>query len=144
MRLGMRAVLAVAFLAMSFLGPTGIPVQAASPTNVHVSGAVTLPSGFTLQLTANASGTPSSLSGQGVDSTFHGNPGGPPPGTCIFNNLTGSVSGSVVTLTGSVTSSTNNALVGTSVKIIADASTGSIVFDFGAFVLTGTGIVLIR
>ncbi len=88
----------LAFLAL------GASPALASQTTATVSGTVTLAPGLSLQVTAAASGTSaSSLSGQGVDSTFHGNPGGPPPGTCGFP-LTGSVSGSVVTLSGAVRS----------------------------------------
>ena len=105
---------------------------------------MTFAPGLSLQLTANASGTPSALSGQGVDSTFHGNPGGPPPGTCLFRSLTGSVSGSVVTLAGVVDASTDNTLVGVPVMIVANASTGAITFTFSTAVLTGTGVVLIH
>lgn len=115
------------------------PAVAAPPTNVHISGEVTLAPGFSVQLTANAKGTPDSLSGQGVDSTFHGV--GPPPGTCTFDNLTGSISGTVVTLHGSVTQSSDKSLIGTPVWIEADASTGAISFNFGGFILTGTGNV---
>ena len=82
------------------------------------------------------------MSGQGVDTTFHGH-ALPPPGTCIFP-LTGSVSGGVVTLGGSVTSSSDKSLVGTPVTVIGDASTGLITFIFGPFTLTGTGVVQIK
>jgi hypothetical protein len=34
--------------------------------------------------------------------------------------------------------------IGTPVTVIADASTGSITFDFGGFILTGTGSITIR
>ena len=126
----------VGVAALVFLGGSAI---AAPPTNVHISGEVTLAPGFSLQLTANASGTPSSLSGQGVDSTFHQGPVSP-PGTCEFP-LTGSVTGNVVTLTGTVTQASDKTLIGTPVSIVADASTGAITFHFGGFVLTGTGNV---
>ncbi len=108
-------------------------------------------SGPTLHVSAQASGATASLNGHGVDSTFHGNPGGLPPGTCTFRSLTGSLSGSTVTLAGLVSTSTNPALVGVAAIFQGDASTGDIAFTFdtggavgGPFVLTGTGVVLIH
>ena len=136
-RSSLFAAVLVGVAALVFAGGSAI---AAPPTNVHISGVVTLAPGFSLQLTANASGTPSSLSGQGLDSTFHGHI--PPPGTCEFP-LTGSVTGNVVTLTGTVTQASDKTLIGTAVSIVADASTGAITFHFGGFVLTGTGQVRI-
>ncbi len=132
------SVIGLAFLAL------GASSALASQTTATVSGTVTLAPGLSLQVTAAASGTSaSSLSGQGIDSTFHGNPGGPPPGTCGFP-LTGSVSGGVVTLSGAVTRSTNPSLVGIPVTVIGDASTGAITFLFDGFTLTGTGTVVIN
>ncbi|MGI0020798.1 MAG: hypothetical protein ACREAY_10045, partial [Nitrososphaera sp.] len=106
-------------------------------TTVHINGQVSTESGDTLTLQAHAKGSsPSSLSGKGLDSTFHG--GSPPPGTCTFA-LTGSISddGSIITLSGAVTQSSNAALVGTPVEIIADASTGEITFIFGPVAALG-------
>lgn len=115
--------------------------MAGPPTTVNIDGQVSI-AGSTLTLSANAAGTSASLTGRGVDSTFHG--AGPPAGTCVFP-LTGSISGSVVTLSGAVRQSSDPTLVGASVLIVADAGTGSITFTFaGVFVLTGTGTVVIN
>ncbi len=137
----------VAVLAMAgLLGRTPGSVEA-SNTVVSISGAVTLTGvpGFTptLQMGAHASGPAGSLTGQGFDSPFRGNPTATtPPGYCRFP-LTGSLVGSVVTLTGTVSFSNDPTNLGVPVTIIADASTGAITFDFGSFVLTGTGSVVI-
>ena len=121
------------------------PIAYASPpTTVNVSGQVSLAPGLTLTVEAHAKGSSSSLTGAGVDSTFHGNPLPGPPGTCNFDNLAGSISGTTITLSGSVTHSTDPSLVGTPVTVIADASTGAITFIFGPFTLTGTGTVIIN
>jgi hypothetical protein len=135
------------FLVAVFLAALLLPLVAAtsawaSPvTTVSISGQVSI-GGSTLTLHASASGTSASLTGHGVDTTFHGGP--PPPGTCEFP-LTGSISGSVVTLSGAVSKATDPTLVGASVLIVADGATGSITFTFGGtFVLTGTGTVQIN
>ncbi len=51
---------------------------------------------------------------------------------------------SVVTLSGAVTKSTDPSLVGISVTVIGDASTGAITFVFDGLTLTGTGTVAIH
>lgn len=118
-----------------------LPSPPGSPkTVVTISGDVTL-SGFTVHVGARAAGTAAALTGLGFDSPGKP-PGAVPPGYCRFP-LTGSVAGSVVTLSGAVTFSSDPSLVGTAVTITANASTGAIVFTFGGLVLTGTGSVLI-
>lgn len=103
---------------------------------------VTLTPGLTLHVGAEASGSAAALTGRGFDTPFRGNPFGPPPGYCRFP-LSGSLSGSVVTLSGAVTFSNDPTLVTTTVTITADASTGVITFDFGTLTLTGTGSVIV-
>ncbi len=136
------ATLTMAALTLATLSSYALPAYAAT-TTVNISGQVTLAPGLTLTVEGHAQGTASSLVGKGVDSTFHGNPLGFPPGTCNFP-LTGSISGSVITLSGAVTHSTDPSFVGTPVTLIGDASTGAITFIFGPFTLTGTGNVVIN
>ncbi len=103
-------------VAATLLNPA---ISAAQEFQVLISGTVTLvsvagtpvSSGPSLQVSAQALGPSGSLNGHGLDTTFHGNPGGPPPGTCTFRLLTGSVAGTEVTLSGPVSSSTNPANV---------------------------------
>ncbi len=136
-----RFLVAVSLAAMLLSLVAASSVLALPLTTVNIAGQVSI-AGSTLTLQANARGTSASLTGSGVDTTFHG--GVPPPGTCEFP-LTGSISGSVVTLSGAVSKSTDPTLVGASVLIVADAATGSITFTFGGvFVLTGTGTVQIN
>jgi len=59
-------------------------------------------------------------------------------------SLTGSVTGSWVTMGGAVTFSTDPALIGIPVLITADEQTGEIMLYFGEIVLEGSGTVLVR
>ncbi len=118
-----------------------LPSPPGSPmTVVTISGAVTIP-GFTTQVRAQAAGTAAALTGLGSDSPGKP-PGVVPPGYCRFP-LTGSVASGVVTLRGTVTFSNDPSLVGTTVTITADASTGGITFVFGTLTLMGTGSVVV-
>lgn len=114
---------------------------AQSVTTVNVAGQVSV-SGLTVTVQAHAQGSPSSISGSGADTPVHAN-AFPPPGECTFP-LTGSISGSQVTLSGQVTQTSDPALLNLHVKITADASTGAITFIIGPFTLTGTGTVVIE
>ncbi len=116
-------------------------VRLAQAAAVTISGDVSL-SGSVIQVVAQVRGPASSLSGQGSD-TPRTPPAGSNPGFCQFP-LTGSVSGSLVTLSGTVTISSNPSFIGAPVTINADAGTGSIIFNFAGFVFTGTGRVVIR
>jgi len=105
-----------------------------------------VPLGFPLHVGAQASGPPAgSLSGQGFDvptgASSFGPPGGP-PGYCRIP-LTGTLAGNVVTLSGVVSFAHNPGDVGVPVTFTADASDGSITFDFGGFIFEGTGRVRI-
>ena len=114
------------------------PAQASNDTVVTISGTVSN-DGITLHVEAQAMGpSAGSLTGQGSDSTARANAAK----YCRFP-LTGSVSGNVITLSGSVVFSPDPTNLGTPVAITADASTGSITFNFGGFILTGTGSVVI-
>ncbi len=115
---------------------------AAQPTTVTLSGVVTGPAG-TFTIRAEASGSTSSLSGDGTDSPPPGASGN--PGVCHFT-LTGSISGTVVTLSGAFDQSSIPSLIGLPIVITADASTGSLIFSVagGAIIETGTGTVTIR
>jgi opacity protein-like surface antigen len=136
-------ILAVALMGITFLGPTASPAQAADLV-VNVTGEVVLFGTFDFQLGATARGAADALTGRGFDAPIEGagGEGGLGHDYCHFP-LTGSLSGSVVTLTGTVTSSNNPADLGAAVTIIADASTGAITYDFDGVVLTGTGKVTI-
>ena len=132
-------VVGVLLAGMSFL----CLATGARAESVAISGRVTLVgTRLTLQVGARVSGSAVSLSGQGFDSPFSTKPASTPPGYCRFP-LAGSRAGTVVTISGKVAFSNNATLVGTPVKITADASTGSIIFNFGPFTLTGTGAVVI-
>lgn len=130
---------------LMILMTTMVPARASNDTNVTISGTVSDPGlGLTLQVHAHASGSSAALSGQGGNSNFSGNPFGAPANSSSFP-LTGSVSGNIVTLSGTVASSPNDNNINTiSVKFIADASTGHIEFDFGLTKFTGTGSVVIN
>ena len=142
------AALGVALIGMTFLGPT-TSTEASHRTVVTVRGNVTnvTPGLGTIFVTAQASGpTSGTLTGQGHDGPPNGSgasgaPGN--PGVCPFP-LTGSLSGSVVTLSGTVSFSSNPAFVGAPVSITANASTGAITFNFAGFIFTGTGSVVVR
>jgi hypothetical protein len=132
-------VLVAAFL---FLLAPATYAAGGSGTTVTISGTVSL-SGFgTVSVRAHASGITSSLSGGGTDSPPPNIPPGN-PAVCQWP-LTGSVSGSVVMLVGTVTQSSVRAEIGTPITLTADASTGAITWTFGGFPLTGTGTVEIR
>lgn len=142
------AFLAVTFVTVAFLGVAATPAQASHQAVVSISGKVTNAGlGLTLQVGAIASGPVDSLSGQGFDAPTPGKPAvpGTPAGYCRIDLTTGSLSGDVVTLSGSVEFSNDpvNNPVGTPVSYTADASTGEITFDFAGFIFTGTGTVRI-
>lgn len=133
---------------VAFLGVTATPAHATHKTVVSVSGKVTNTDlGLTLQIGATASGPGRSLSGQGFDAPTPGTPvvPGTPAGYCRIDLPTGSVSGDVVSLSGSVEFSNDPAAnpVGTPVSYTANADTGEIIFDFAGFIFTGTGELLI-
>ncbi len=137
---------------LALLAPT---VYAANSTTVTIFGQVseTFPFGtITITVRADASGTALTLSGSGTD----GPPPNSPPGNplaCQFP-LTGSIAGTTVTLTGTVTQSSFAGNIGTPVTVIGDSSGGAITFVFGpiaggpfagaTLILTGTGTVVIR
>lgn len=133
-------VILVTIISIVFLGPAANPVLASDITVVTITGRVTNPNPAigTARVHATASGTTGSLSGMGSDNGIPGNP----KGTCTFP-LTGTLTGSVVTLSGVVTFSNNPSFIGTNVTLTANASTGSITFNFGGFIFTGTGSVVI-
>jgi hypothetical protein len=110
---------------------------ASSHVSVNITGQVSL-GGFLLHVQAHADGAGlASLSGQGTDNFVdHGNQFG----LCI-EPLTGSVSGSTVTLSGTTTFANNPSDIGVPVTFIADASTGAITWIFDGLTFTGTGIV---
>lgn len=147
MRLRGTAFLAVT-LVTAFLGVAANPAQASHTAVVSISGSVTNADlGLTLQVGAVASGPVGSLSGQGFDAPTPGMPAvpGTPAGYCRLDLTTGSLSGDVVTLSGSVEFSNDPVAnpIGTPVSYTADASTGEITFDFAGFIFTGTGKVRI-
>ena len=128
----------VATISIVHIGPTTNPVWASDMTVVTISGHVSGPGG-TLQVGAQASGpTASSLNGLGFDSPIPGHP----KGYCRIS-LTGSLSGNVITLSGPVIFSNVPSNNGIAVTFIANASTGSITFNFGGSIFTGTGSVVI-
>ena len=141
LKAGKVCLILVAAISIVYLGPTTNSVWALdSITVVTIKGRV---AGGTVQVKAEASGTASSLGGFGTDSPINGLPKGQgPKGYCRFP-LTGSLSGSKVTLSGVVSFSNVPSNIGTPVTIKGDASNGSIIFNFGGTILTGTGSVVI-
>lgn len=137
-KVSLCAALAVAFLAL--IGPAPGSADGGNVA-VTISGPVSVP-GFTVHVEAQARGQAAALNGHGSDTPITP-PSGNNPDVCTFP-LTGSVAGSVATLSGTVTFSSNSSLLGTPVTVTADASNGSIVFNFGGFILTGTGTVRIK
>jgi len=114
-------------------------VAARPVVTVSIAGMVESPDGvLRLNVQAWARGTLASLAGKGMDT-----PIGIGPGECTVP-LTGSAVGSVVTLSGAITQATDPSNLGVTVTFIADASTGSITFNFGGFVLEGTGLVVLN
>lgn len=148
MRLRGFALLVVTLVTVAFLGLAANPAQASHKVVVSISGSVTNSEfGLTLQVGAVASGQVGSLSGQGFDAPTPGAPAvpGTPAGYCRIDLTTGTLSGDVVSLSGSVEFSNDPIAnpVGTPVSYTADASTGEITFDFAGFIFTGTGTVRI-
>jgi len=136
MRYRLTLVLFLAVVAATVLG--AVPsAGASSHVSVNITGQVSL-GGFLLHVQAHADGDdPGSLSGQGTDNFVdHGNQFG----LCI-EPLTGSVSGSTVTLSGTTTFANNPSDIGVPVTFIANASTGAIKWIFDGLTFTGTGIV---
>ncbi len=112
-------------------------------TTVTIHGSVSNPVIGPVTVRADASGSASSLVGAGSDNPpFPFTPPGANPGVCQFP-LTGSILGSTVTLSGTVTQASISAFIGTPVGFSANAATGAITFTFGPFTFTGTGTVVI-
>ncbi len=127
-----------------------LPTAYAQPiTAVNIAGQLSGTIGTTtvmISVEAHATGSPSSLTGAGVDSSAHAGTllsliGA--PGECTWKLTSGSTDGTSVTLSGTVVQSTGS-FVGTHVSIMADASTGAITFHFGTLVFTGTGTVVMN
>ncbi len=127
-----------------FLAVVAATVLAAAPSagasshvSVNITGQVSF-SGILIHVQAHADGDSlASLSGRGTDNFIdHGNQFG----LCIAP-LTGSASGSTVTLRGTTTFANNPSDIGVPVIFIADASTGAITWIFDGLTFTGTGIV---
>ncbi len=139
-----RAVVSLAAIftvaTLMILMTTMVPARASNDTRVTIIGDVSV-GGITFHVQAQASGSSSSLSGQGISSPLANSVG---PGNTARFPLTGSVSGSTVTLTGSIAFSPNAANIGMPIAITADSSTGYIEFDFGLTKFTGTGSVVIN
>ena len=141
-----RIAFIVSILVLTVFSTSISIAEAPPPTTIGISGKVSGSSG-TVALEATAKGTTSSLVGRGAG--VHINFASEARFT-----LTGSISGSVVTLTGAVTQSGFAALIGTPVSIVADASTGTITHIFGpiaggplagvTLTFTGTGTVVIN
>ncbi len=129
-----------------------LPTAYAQPTTtVSISGKVSttaLGPLITVTVQANAQGSPSSLSGNGIDTASEGGVllkliG--LPGQCNEQLTHGVISpdGTKVVLQGIVVKSFDGAFNGTPVLIFAKTA-GAITFDFGPFVFTGTGTVIIN
>ncbi len=147
LKVGKVCVITAATVSLVYLGqPTMNSARASDMTVVSIKGMVSGPGG-TLIVGATVSGTPDSLSGVGFDNGA--GPGsatpGSPKGYCRFP-LTGSLTGGVVTLNGTVAFSNVPSAVGTPVSFTAVQSTGhtgSITFNFGGFIFTGSGSVVV-
>jgi hypothetical protein len=124
---------------------TATPAWASPAVTVQITADVTDSAiACTLPISASVSGqSSSSLSGAGIDGSQCIGAPSFPPAECVWA-LTGSVAGSVVTLTGTVVqSSDHNGEVGTPVMLTANGSTGTVVWTFGGLTFTGTGTVAI-
>ncbi len=142
--------LVIGIAAFAAVGMLSSPRQAEASHKVVVviSGDVTfegVPGLLPLHVGAQASGPAGSLAGRGFDlppgPKVFGEPGDP-VGYCRIP-LEGSLDGTVVTLSGNVILAHNPGDVGVPVTFTADASNGSITFDFGPFTFEGTGRVRI-
>ena len=127
-----------------------LPTVYAQPmTIVSISGKVSttaLGPLITVTVQAHAQGSPSSLSGNAIDTASEGGVllkliG--LPGQCNEQLTTGSTDGTTVTLSGNVVKSFDGAFNGVHVSITATTS-GAITFHFASFVFTGTGTVTIN
>lgn len=144
--LGLAVISALLFAALI----PAAPVSADSGTMVQISGKVTgylgapcnCQAGVTL--VANLRGESTSLEGSG---TGHSSTGA----TNQFD-LTGSIDGTLVTLSGTVVQSTAWYLVGSPVLIVADVETGALTFTLSpvngpyinqTLIFTGSGNVLV-
>lgn len=145
MKLRVLATLLLALAATILPNSAATPAEASHRMAVHIDGDVTNAGlGLTLHVSATGSGTPSSLTGYGVDvpptgagvSAAPGN-----PGVCAIKFTSGSVTGSVATMSGTVVATSEAEFLGAPVTITANASTGAITFVFGPFTFTGTGSV---
>lgn len=137
MRSRIAIFLAIGLVATAIFTTVATSATASSGTGVSIAGKVSNASlGLTLSVQAQAHGaTAASLSGQGMDNSVAGG-----KGYCTIP-LTGSVTGNVATLSGTVSFSNDPANLGVPVTFTADASTGAITFDFGGFIFTGNGSV---
>ena len=136
------AAVAAVLIAIASLAPSTGQAQRHSQT-VVIRGTLSAGLFVSMQASGPSGGT---LTGQGFDvppngSGVSGAPGN--PGTCEYTQ-NGSVSGTTVTLSGNVFASSNPSFIGVPVTTTADASTGSITWNFGGFVFTGTGSVVIK
>ncbi len=145
---GVALVIGIATFAAVGMFPSPRQAEASHKVVVVISGDLTGVddvAGLPIHVGARASGPADSLEGQGFDvppgPKAFGEPGDP-VGYCRIP-LTGTLAGNVVTLSGNVIFAHNPGDVGVPVTFTADASNGSITFDFGPFTFEGTGRVRI-
>lgn len=104
---------------------------------VHIDGVVTGAEG-TFKLDIDVAGTKRDLRGEGWDV----DPGENHPTACIFVQ-SGSIRRHIVELEGRVIFANDPANFGALVRTRANAETGRIDWDFGGFLFTGTGRVIL-
>lgn len=148
---GVALVIGIAMFAAVGMFPSPRQAEASNKVVVTISGDVTGVSegvvGFPLHVGARASGPADLLEGQGFDvptaASSFGPPGGP-PGYCRIPLEGFWDGGTTVTLSGVVSFAHDPSFIGVvPVTFTADASDGSITFDFGGFIFEGTGRVRI-
>jgi hypothetical protein len=148
-----RSLLLALVLLASFSFASGMPVETVNDDEVAVSVASEhltgiLPNGESVEvrLKAELEGDPSFLIGQGRHFASSG--------AHNYWPATGSMTGTVVTLSGTVTGSNVAFLIGSPVEVEADSATGQIALNFGPLAggpfagrilgFTGTGRVEIK
>jgi hypothetical protein len=104
---------------------------------VHIDGVVTGAEG-TFKIDIDVAGTKRDLRGEGWDV----DPGENHPTACIFVQ-SGSIRRHIVELEGRVIFANDPANFGALVRTRANAETGRIDWDFGGFLFTGTGRVIV-
>lgn len=131
-------VLAVALFAALSLSGTAAMAAPGQTEADHIHGTVTHPTLGSIEVSITVHGPRDDLSGAGWDD----DPAPGVEGACYFTQA-GSRDGDVIQVQGRVLFSNTPSFLDAPVTTIANRKTGSITFNFGGFVFTGTGTVTV-